>query len=329
MHSDLVLLTDSDLPGTAARDTLLASGLRVESLQSRDPELLISAGREATALVVQWAPITAEIMDGMPQLRIISRLGIGVDMIDVDAASARGIAVANTPTYCVEEVATHTLAMILAQSRGLLNYDSAVRAGEWSAVNARPMAIRPTATTVALIGFGRIGRSVASSLVAIGFRVLVADPFVDEAEVRDSGAELVRLEQALAAADIVSLHAPLTAETRHLLNADTIAQMRTGAVVVNTCRGALIDEEALADAIESGHLGGAAIDVFEIEPLSTASRLRASDRVLLTPHAAWYSPESLEDLPVHAARNVVEFLSGQHVPAVLNPQALQRSGAPV
>ncbi|GAA1601746.1 C-terminal binding protein [Leucobacter chromiireducens] len=324
MNSDLVLLTDSDLPGTAARDTLAAAGLTAQAAQTRDPEQLIAAGKDATALVVQWAPITAEVMDGMPNLRIISRLGIGVDMVDLAAATERGIAVANTPTYCVEEVATHTLAMILAQARGLAGYDAAVRAGRWAAVDAQPMSIRPSASTVGVIGYGRIGRMVASSLIAMGFRVLVSDPFLDADAARAAGVVPATLDEALSGADIVTLHAPLTDETRHMLNAQSIARMRQGAVVVNTCRGPLIDEDALADAIESGHLGGAALDVFAAEPLPADSRLRANERVLLTPHAAWYSPEALADLPVHAAQNVVEFLAGRPVPAILNPEALTR-----
>ena len=324
MNSDLVLLTDSDLPGTAARDTLAAADLPTVESASRDAAAILSAGSDATALVVQWAPITAEIMDAMPNLRIISRLGIGVDMVDVAAATERGIAVANTPTYCVEEVATHTLAMILAQARGLSGYDAAVRAGRWAAVDALPMSIRPSASTVSVVGYGRIGRMVAAALTAIGFRVLVSDPFLDEAAARAAGVEPASLEEALAQADILTLHAPLTDSTRHMINAESIATMRRGAVVVNTCRGPLIDEDALADAIEAGHLGGAALDVFAEEPLPESSRLRASERVVLTPHAAWYSPEALADLPVHAARNVVDFLAGREVPAILNPEALVR-----
>lgn len=324
MNSDLVLLTDSDLPGTAAGDTLSAAGLSYVEAHSRDAATIAAAGADATALIVQWAPITAEVMDQLPNLKIISRLGIGVDMVDIDAATARGIAVANTPTYCLEEVATHTLALILAQARGLSRYDAAVRAGQWSAVAAVPMSIRPTATTVSVIGYGRIGRMVAASLTAMGFRVVVSDPFLDEAAALAAGVTPMPLADALAAADILTLHAPLTSETRHMLNAASIATMRQGAVVVNTCRGPLIDEEALADALESGHLGGAALDVFAEEPLPATSRLRESDRVVLTPHAAWYSPEALADLPVHAARNVVDFLQGREVPAILNPQALEQ-----
>lgn len=321
MQNELVILTDSDLPGTAAADTLAAAGIPATLVQSRDAAALIEAGREATALVVQWAPITAEVMDGMPRLRMISRLGIGVDMIDVEAATARGILVANTPTYCVEEVATHTVAMILTQARGLAAYDRAVRAGEWSAVNAVPMSVRPTATTVAVIGYGRIGRLVATSLSAIGFRVLVADPYLDQDAARAAGHEPAELAEALSSADLITLHAPLTADTRHMINAASIRTMRPGTVIVNTCRGPLIDEDALAEAIASGHLGGAALDVFAEEPLPANSPLRDLDRVLLTPHAAWYSPEALADLPVHAAQNVVDFVAGRAVPAVLNPQA--------
>lgn len=324
MTSDLVLITDCDLPGTAAEDTLRAAGLRAERSPSKEAADIIAAGAGAVALVVQWAPITAEIMDALPGLRLISRLGIGYDMVDVEAASARGIRVANTPTYCIEEVATHTLSMILTQARGLFAYDRAVRAGEWSAVAAAPMAVRPSATTVSVIGYGRIGRMVAASCSALGFRVLVSDPYLDEAAARAAGHTPAGLAEAIAAADILTLHAPLTEQTRHMIGAEALATMRPGAVLVNTCRGPLIDEEALADALEAGRIAGAALDVFAEEPLPAGHRLRALDGVILTPHAAWYSPEALEDLPVHAAVNVVDYLSGAEVPAIVNRGAFSQ-----
>lgn len=321
MNSELVVFTDSDLPGTAARDTLLTAGHEVIAARSGDASDIVAVARNAKALVVQWAPITAEIMDALPNLEIISRLGIGVDMVDIEAATARGILVANTPVYCLEEVATHTVAMVLAQARGLAGYDRAVRAEQWAAVRAEPMCVRPSATTISVIGYGRIGKKVAASLVAIGFTVVVSDPFLDEDAARAAGVRPASLDEALAAADIVTLHAPLTPETKHMLNAETIARMKEGVVIVNTCRGPLIDEDALADALECGAVGGAALDVFAQEPLPFSSRLRQLERVTLTPHAAWYSPEALADLPVHAARNVADHFAGRDVPAVLNPQA--------
>lgn len=318
MSSDFILVSDCDLPGTVVEQTLRAAGLRAERAPATDREGLAAAGAGAVGLVVQWANITQEVMDSMPALRVISRVGIGYDMVDVDAATSRGIAVTNTPGYCIEEVAAHTIAMIMTQARGLSAYDRAVRAGAWSAVDALPMAVRPSSTTVAVLGFGRIGSLVARGMRGIGFDVLVSDPFASEGAIREAGCEPVDVSDAIARADILTLHVPLTEETRHLIDETAIAGMKPGAVVVNTCRGPLIDEHALARSLHAGHLGGAALDVFAAEPLSADSPLRDLESVLLTPHAAWYSPQALEDLPVHAAKNIVGFLAGEPVP-VVNP----------
>lgn len=319
MPTGSVLLTDSDLPGTATADTLAASGLTPVTPASASTTDLVAAGSHAAALVVQWATIDAALLDKLPKLRFISRLGIGYDMVDVAAATERGIAVANTPAYCVEEVAMHSLAMILNQARGLHNYDLDVREGLWSAVTARPMAVRPSTTTVSVIGFGRIGSLVASHCRALGFTVVVSDLYQEDERIRSAGFVPAKRDEAIAAADILTLHAPLTADTRQMINAQSLALMKPTAAIVNTCRGPLIDEDALADAISAGTLGGASLDVFETEPLDRGSRLLALPTVQITPHAAWYSPEALLDLPVHAARNVIEFLETGSTDSIVNP----------
>ncbi len=313
-----MVITDCDLPGQAAEDVLRSAGLSVTRASCVTEADVVEAARGATALVVQWAPVSSAVLDQLGSLRFVSRLGIGYDMIDVEAAAARGIAVANTPTYCVEEVASHTVAMLLALTRGLAGYDRAVRAGEWAPTQARPMAVRPSTTTVAVIGYGRIGELTAQHCRALGFRVLVHDPYVDAAVIRQAGCQPVDLDVALSSADALTLHAPLTPRTRHLVNAGTLATMRPGAVIVNTCRGSLVDDAALVDALRSGRLSGAALDVYESEPLAPDHPLCELDNVILTPHAAWYSPEALADLPLHAARNVVDFLAGRPVESIVN-----------
>jgi D-3-phosphoglycerate dehydrogenase len=324
MSQPLTLITDYELPGDALELTLTAGG--VSSVRSPVPSLdsFVAVGKEASALIVQWASITAEVMDALPNLQFISRTGIGYDMIDVAAATERGIAVANTPFYCVEEVATHTLAMILSSSRGLIDFDRSVRNGQWSAISGRPMVARPSTTTVSVIGLGRIGSRVAAGCAALGFRVLVADPFVPDDDVRARGYEPVTRDVAISGADILTLHAPLTDETWHFLDSAALATMRSGSVVINTCRGALIDEAALCLSLQTGHLAGAALDVFEQEPLPATSPLLSTPGVALSPHAAWYSPEAMADLPVHAAMNVVDHFAGRATPAVVNPSVLGR-----
>jgi phosphoglycerate dehydrogenase-like enzyme len=318
MATPFILITDCDLPGDAAEQTLRAAGFRSERAPDTSFETLAALGAEAEGLIVQWRQIDGELMDRMPNLKMISRLGIGYDMIDVAAASARGIPVANTPSYCTEEVAAHTIAMILAQARGLPAYDGAVRAGEWKPVAARPLAVRPSRTTVSVLGFGRIGSLVARGCRALGFRVLVADPYASADVVRAADCEHVTIEHAIAAADLLTLHVPLTDATRHLIDAASIATMKPGAVIVNTCRGPLVDEEALVAGLRSGQIGAAALDVYESEPLAASAALRDAPNVLLSPHAAWYSPEALADLPVHAAQNIIRHLAGESVP-IVNP----------
>lgn len=314
----LVVVTDSDLPGDGAEAVIAEAGLRVRRAACRTPEDVVAAARDATALIVQWAPVTAAALDRLPACRFVSRLGIGYDMIDVAAATERGVAVANTPDYCVEEVAAHTLALVLSLARRIAPLDAAVRAGRWSVVADAPGALRPSRTTLAVIGFGRIGSLTAAHAAALGFRVVVHDPHVPAETVRAAGHEPFPLADALAAADIVSLHVPLTAQTRHLLDTKALARTKPGVLVVNTCRGGLVDEGALARALHDGRVAGAGLDVFEEEPLPAGSPLRDAPNVLLTPHAAWYSPASLEELPRRAARQVVDFLAGRPVPSIVN-----------
>ena len=326
--SALVVVTDSDLPSAGAEERLLAAaGLRARRADCRSEQDVIDRCAGADALIVQWAPVSARVLDALDGLRMISRLGIGYDMIDVAAATARGVAVANTPDYCIEEVACHTLALVLDQARGVRALDGAVRSGRWAAPASYPAAARPSTTTVAVIGYGRIGVRVAAALRAIGFRVLVHDRYVSERRIRDDGLVPATLADALAEADIVTLHVPLTAATQHMIDAAAMAAMRPGARLVNTCRGGLVDERALAAALRAGHLAGAGLDVFEAEPPPAESPLRELATVTLSPHAAWYSAAALADLPVLATRQVIDFLAGKPVAAIVNPGYAEASRA--
>jgi phosphoglycerate dehydrogenase-like enzyme len=315
-----VVITDSDLASAADEQVLREGGFATVRLAARTEADLVAAlaRTRADALIVQWAPVTAAVLDAAPACRFISRLGIGVDMIDVAAATGRGVAVANTPDYCVEEVAAHTLAMALWLLRGLGHYDAAVRRGEWAAAGPPPQACRPSATTIGVVGLGRIGTRVAGQARSLGFEVVGCDPYATP----QPGLRLVSFEELLGCSDLITLHTPLNSETSRLIRADTIARMRPGALLVNTCRGGLVDESAVIEAMRSGQLAGVALDVFEAEPLAADSGLRSLPNVLLTPHAAWYSPASLAELPVRAARQVVDFLTGVPVPSIVNPAYL-------
>jgi D-3-phosphoglycerate dehydrogenase / 2-oxoglutarate reductase len=315
-----VVITDSDLASSDDERVLRGAGCVITRLQARTEAELIAglAAADPDALIVQWAQVTGAVLDAAPRCRFISRLGIGYDMIDVAAATQRGVAVANTPDYCVTEVVSHTLAMALWLLRGLGKLDASVRDQTWSAALPYPAACRPAQTSIGVVGLGRIGARVARQARALGFQVLATDPFAAAPE----GVTLTDLADLLGRADLVTLHAPLTPETRGLIRAETIKLMRPGALLVNTCRGPLVDEAAVAAAVRSGQLGGAALDVFAAEPLPADSPLRSLPNVLLTPHAAWYSAASLAELPVQAARQVIDFLAGRAVPSILNPDYL-------
>jgi D-3-phosphoglycerate dehydrogenase len=321
-----VVITDSDLASDEDERVLREAGLTTVRLQAKTEAEVVAglAGTGADALIVQWAPVAAAALEAAPQCRFISRLGIGYDMIDVAAATERGVAVANTPDYCVDEVVAHTLAMALWLLRGLGRFDAAVRGGQWSAAQPYPRACRPSEAIIGVIGVGRIGARVAAQAQALGFGVLACDPYAEAS----GSMRLTTLEDLLERSDLVTLHAPLNPETRHLVRAETIGLMRAGALLVNTCRGGLVDEAALVEALHRGQLAGAALDVFETEPLPAASPLRSLPSVLLSPHAAWYSPASLAELPVQAARQVVDFLAGRPVPAIVNPGYLEHARPP-
>jgi D-3-phosphoglycerate dehydrogenase / 2-oxoglutarate reductase len=319
VETHTVVITDSDLPATGAEEALLRdAGLDVRRAACRTAEDVIRAGGDADALIVQWAPITAAVLDRLPACRFVSRLGIGYDMIDVAAAAERGVAVANTPGYCVEEVTTHTMAMVLALCRGLPQLDRSVRKGRWSVTEEAPSLRRPSETRVVVVGFGRIGSRVARAADALGFDVAVHDDLVPEGVIAEAGHVPVDLGEALESADVLSLHVPLTPATRGLIDRAALARMKPGSQIVNTCRGGLFVEDDLAASLGSGHTGGAALDVFAVEPLPLDHPLRRAPNVILSPHAAWYSPASLAELPVRAAQQVIDFLAGRPVPSIVN-----------
>jgi len=321
MSGRLVVITDSNLPsGNIEEELLTAAGFEVVRANCRTEQDVIDVAASADALIVQWAPITGAVIDRLERCRFISRLGIGSDMIDLAAASKRGIAVANTPEYCIEEVAAHTLALALAASRGLPGLEASLRRGEWAVAANTATVLRPSAAVFAVIGFGRIGSRVAEIAHAVGFRLVVHDPYVSVEQLAGRGFHGVSLAEALAAAQVVSLHLPLTAATHHLIDAGALERMGEGSFLVNTSRGGLIDEAALADALDAGAIAGAALDVFEHEPLPEESRLRRAPNVLLTPHAAWYSVQALAALPLEAAQHVLDFFAGAGPESILNPE---------
>lgn len=280
-------------------------------LDCRDDADVAAALRDADIAFVNLVPVGEAALAGMRPDGLIIRYGIGFDNVDVGAARRLGVRVANIPDYGSDTVADHTVSLMLALLRRLPVYDAAIRRDGW----ARPDAVGPlpslAATTVGLLGVGRIGWLVAARLRAFGIRVLATDPFADADRMRVRGIEPVPFEALLAQAHGLSLHLPATEATRHIIDGAALAAMRPGAVLVNTARGALIDETALAEALADGRLAGAALDVFDPEPLSPDSPLRGMPQVILTPHVGFYSEESLDALQRLAAEEAARALAGE------------------
>lgn len=268
---------------------------------------LWAALREAHALVVRSeTKVTRELLEAAPELKVVARAGIGVDNIDVEAATWRGIAVLNAPSGNTVSAAEHAIGLLLALVRRIPWADRSMRSGEWDRQRFQGIELR--GKTLGIVGLGRIGAHVATLARGFGMRLLAHDPHITEARARELGAELVSLEELLTRADVVTLHLPLTPETRNLLNAERLALMKPGAVLINAARGGLVDEGALLEALEKGKLAGAALDVFETEPLPADSPLRRAERLILTPHLAGSTIEAQERVGIEICRAVREAL---------------------
>jgi D-3-phosphoglycerate dehydrogenase len=303
-----IVITDSGFaninPETA---TVTGAGIELVSAQCKTAEEVISAAADADGIIVQWAPVTANVINSLNRCKVIVRYGIGVDNVDLAAARQRGIPVCNVPDYCIDEVADHTVALALAHARQLHQIDARTRNGVWKIIPDKPM-LSFSEMTFATAGYGRIARAVLDRARAFGFKLAAYDPFV--APPGDRVAPL-SLDELFRQADILSLHVPLTPETKHLVNADRLAQMKPTAIIVNTARGGLIDTAALAQALQAGTVAAAGLDVFESEPLGENHPLRKCPNALLTSHVAWFSEGSVPKLQQMAAQEAVRALKGE------------------
>lgn len=314
-----VAITDYTFPNLDIEQGILQP-LDVEVLagQCKTAETLIPLVAQADAVLTQFAPVRAEVISAMQRAKVIVRYGIGVDNVDLEAARARGIPVCNVPDYCIDEVADHTLAFILAATRQVFPNAQSIREGKWGCATPLEQLRTLRDQTVGIVGFGRIGREVAARLAAFKCRRLVHDPVVPAAAIQAAHCEAVSLKDLLAQADIVTLHCPSTPQTRKLLNADSLAQLKPGAIVVNLARGDLIDTPALIAALQSGQVGGAALDVCDPEPIPADSPLRSLPNVLAASHIASASPKSVRTLRETAARIAAAALRGERLPNVVN-----------
>jgi D-3-phosphoglycerate dehydrogenase len=305
----VVAIDDGYADYRCEQELLGAAGASFEVLAcGGDAAAVLDRIRDAAALMVRESRIGAEVIAALPALRGIVRYGIGVDNIDLAAAARHGVRVANVPDYGTEEVSDQGMALLLAVVRRVAARDAAVRAGAWNVARQERM-YRIAGKTLGLLGYGRIARAMERKMRGFGVeRVLVYDPFVTQLP---PGVEQMGVEDVCRHADFISVHAPLTRETHHLLDAARIGLMKPEAIVVNTARGALIDEAALVRALQEGRLFGAGLDVFEQEPLPAASPLRKLANVVLSDHTGWYSEESVRDLQQGAAADVARILRGE------------------
>lgn len=303
-----VLITDYGFKDVDQETGLItAAGYAVETAQCKTAEDVLQYGADAVALLVQWAPVTAAVIEGLKNCRLIVRYGIGVDNVDLEAAKQKGIVVCNVPDYCIAEVADHTVSLALALARQLTTTHNRTLSGEWKIIPPQP-ALPFYEMNFATIGFGRIAREVLKRVTAFGFKKLAYDPFVQPEAMDLFEVEYAEFDDLVEQADIISLHLPLSAQTRHLINDKVLNRMKKGAILVNTSRGGLIDTVALADKLKSGSLY-AGLDVFEQEPLPADHPLRQSENVLLTSHTAWYSERSVPTLQRMAAEELVRGLT--------------------
>ena len=294
-------------------------GCRVSAWKDkRPPQELAQLVADADAVLTQFAPVNAEVIAAMARARVIVRYGIGVDNVDLEAARARGIPVCNVPDYCIDEVADHTLAFILAATRQVVTNCLAVRGGSWKLAVPLDRMRTLRELTVGVVGFGRIGRAVAGRLRPFGCRILAHDPVVPAAAVEAAGCHPRGLNELLAESDVVTLHCPSTATTRGMINRAVLGLMKPGVILVNLARGDLIDSAALTEALQRGHVAAAALDVFAPEPIPPDHPVLQMDNVVLAPHIASASVSAAAKLRTTAATIAARAIRGEPLPNVVN-----------
>ncbi|WP_420182011.1 C-terminal binding protein [Haloarcula sp. KBTZ06] len=310
----------SDDPMIAVDRLRAALDADVVVAETDDEDALRDAAAGAAALVVDVnTPVTAAVLDALDDLQIVARAGVGIDNIDVSAAADNGVTVTNVPEYCTDEVATHTVTLLLDCVRTLTAYDRDVRDGGWGWERTRPVH-RVRDQTLGLVSFGPIARRVRDQLRGFDIDVIAYDPYVDAEEMAEADVEKVTLETLYERADYVSLHAPLTESTAEMIDADALAAMRDHTVLVNTGRGGLVDEGALRAALDDGTIAAAGLDVLAEEPPTADHPLVGLDNCIVTPHAAWYSEEARDDLNAAVAANVEAALAGETPPNRIDPE---------
>ena len=314
-----VLITDYAWADLAIeREILSGIGAEFTAAESAAADSLakLAEAQSVDAIMTTWAQVPAAVIDASPRCRMVARFGIGLDNIDVAHCTRRGVVVTNVPDYCTTEVAEHALALLLSLARKVAFYHHETKSGQYE-LKAGPALRRIAGQTLGIVGLGRIGRRLAAMSQGIGLRVLAA---TRSGKTDDGNIEVCPLDELLARSDFASLHLPLNDQTRHLIGEAELARMKPSAYLINTARGGLVDHAALADALAVGRIAGAALDVQDPEPPDLSQPPYNDPRVIVTPHAAFVSAESVAELRRRAARQVADFLSGRRPENIVNPQ---------
>jgi D-3-phosphoglycerate dehydrogenase len=320
-----VLITDYVWPSLdPEREVLEQAGFELVVAPDSSEETLTELAGDVDAIMFCFAGVTAKVLRAARKCVVASRYGIGVDNIDIPVCTELGIVVTNVPDYCIDEVTDHTMGMIIALNRRLAVHSQEVKTGNWANVRLdRPMR-RMRGATIGIVGYGRIGRAIAAKAVAFGLNILAYDPYLSPGA--DTGdARTVSLDELLAESDFVTVHVPLTDATRHLIGRDQLAAMKQDAILVNAARGGLVDETALAEALESGHLAGAGLDVMEPAPPDPRHPLLKQENVIVTPHTAFFSQASTLELETRTAWEVVRVADGGEPENFINPDVRGKS----
>jgi len=303
----------------AAMDAVLVEG------QCRDDAETLALSRDADAILNTYAPITEKVIHALEKCRVIVRFGIGVDNVDVAAATKHGVMVANTTDYCIEEVADQAMALLLASARGLFHGNSIARESAWD-LKKLPILRRLRGQVLGLLGIGHIGSAVAARAQGFGLRILGHDPYVNEEVASQIGAKLVDLETLFTEADYISIHVPLNSETQGLVGEDAFRKMKPTAFLINVARGKIVNQAALCRALQEGQIAGAALDVLETEPPRPNDPILKLSNVILMPHSAWYSEESRVEMRRRAVGQVVSVLKGELPYSLVNREVLEKIG---
>jgi D-3-phosphoglycerate dehydrogenase len=291
--------------------------------QVQEEKDLIRVCKDADGLLNQYALLTRRVLENLPNCKVVSRYGVGVDSVDLKAATDLGIIIANVPDYCMDEVANQTIAMMLALVRKVAFFDQKVKSGQWDFRQGRPMH-RLKGKTMGLIGSGRIGLEVAKRIAAFSVKVISFDPYIKKAP---EGIELKDFDTVLKESDFISIHCPLNDSTRHLIGEREFKKMERKPLLINTSRGPIVDEKALIQALKEGIISGAGLDVLEKEPPDSQSPLLKMENVILSPHISFYSVESISELKRRTAKNVVDVLSGRRPGSVVNREVMGKTRA--